>query len=124
MEQSTTIPSSLQKSWEDQALRENIPYTEFAEFIRMKQRQYKESLQTQHEQEEIFANAAKNKLSEYGNKIVLNCLPFLKLKEFASLQGSILRICKNYLQKSSKGKRIKTIFYGSLKAGITNSSRI
>ena len=74
MEQSTTIPSDLQKSWEDQAIRENIPYTEFAEFIRMKQRQYEESLQTQHEQEEIFANAAKNKLSEYGNKIVLNYL--------------------------------------------------
>ena len=71
MEQSTTIPSSLQKSWEEQAIRENIPYTEFAEFIRMKQRQYEESLQTQHEQEEIFANGAKNKLSEYGNKVVL-----------------------------------------------------
>lgn len=74
MEKELFIPSDLQKSWEDQAIRENIPYTEFAEFIRMKQRQYEESLQTQHEQEEIFANAAKNKLSEYGNKIVLNYL--------------------------------------------------
>lgn len=71
MEQSTAVPSKLLKSWEEQAIRENIPYTEFAEFIRMKQRQYEESLQVQDKQEEIFANAAKNKLSEYGNKVAL-----------------------------------------------------
>ena len=74
MEQSTIIPSALLKKWEEQAIRENIPYTEFAEFIRMKQRKYKESLQTQHKQEGIFANDAKNKLSEYGNKVALNYL--------------------------------------------------
>lgn len=74
MEQSTIIPSGLLKSWEDQALRENIPYTEFAEFIRMKQRQYEESLQPAKESKELFANAAKNKLSEYGNKVALNYL--------------------------------------------------
>ena len=74
MEQSTIIPSGLLKSWEEQAIRENIPYTEFAEFIRMKQRRYKESLQTLHKQEGIFANEAKNKLSEYGNKVALNYL--------------------------------------------------
>lgn len=59
MEQSTIIPSGLLKSWEDQALRENIPYTEFAEFIRMKQRQYEESLQPAKESKELFANDAK-----------------------------------------------------------------
>ena len=71
MEKVMIIPSELLESWEEQAIRENIPYTEFAEFIRMKQRQYKESLQTQHKQEGIFANDAKNKLSEYGNKVAL-----------------------------------------------------
>ena len=74
MEKVMIIPSELLKSWEDQAIRENIPYTEFAEFIRMKQRKYKEGLQTQHKQEGIFANEAKNKLSEYGNKVALNYL--------------------------------------------------
>ena len=74
MKKETFIPSGLLNSWEEQALRENIPYTEFAEFIRMKQRQYEESLQVQDKQEEIFTNAARNKLTEYGNKVALACL--------------------------------------------------
>ena len=74
MEKVMIIPSELLESWEEQAIRENIPYTEFAEFIRMKQRRYEQSLQVQDKQEEIFANAAKNKLSEYGNKVALNYL--------------------------------------------------
>ena len=47
MEKVTIIPSDLLESWEEQAIRENIPYTEFAEFIRMKQRRYEQSLQVQ-----------------------------------------------------------------------------
>lgn len=74
MEKVMVIPSELLKSWEEQAIRENIPYTEFAEFIRMKQRQYKESLQPAKESKELFANDAKNKLSEYGNQVALNYL--------------------------------------------------
>lgn len=71
MEKELFIPSDLLKSWEEQAIREKIPYTEFAEFIRMKQRQYEESLQPAKESKELFANDAKNKLSEYGNKVAL-----------------------------------------------------
>ena len=74
MEKVTIIPSDLLESWEEQAIREKIPYTEFSEFIRMKERQYEESLQKQDEQKEVFANAARNKLSEYGNKVALNYL--------------------------------------------------
>lgn len=74
MEQSTIIPSELLKSWEEQAIRENIPYTEFAEFIRMKQRRYEESLQPEKESKSLYTDAAKNKLSEYGNKVALNYL--------------------------------------------------
>lgn len=117
MEQSTTIPSELLKSWEEQAIRENIPYTEFAEFIRMKQRKYKESLQTQHKQEGIFANDAKNKLSEYGNKVALNYLLAIPQVE---------RICKfarfdfedlQKLQaKVSAGKADKTSFLWQLES--------
>ena len=74
MEKVMIIPSELLKSWEEQAIREKIPYTEFAEFIRMKQRQYEESLESAKESKELFANDAKNKLSEYGNKVALNYL--------------------------------------------------
>ena len=65
------IPSALLKKWEDQAIRENIPYTEFAEFIRMKQRRYEESLQPEKESKSLYTDDAKNKLSEYGNKVAL-----------------------------------------------------
>ena len=81
MEKELFIPSSLLKSWEDQAIRENIPYTEFAEFIRMKQRQYEARLLRKKENKEaiakakfeksLYADDERNILSEYGNKVAL-----------------------------------------------------
>ncbi|PTL34622.1 hypothetical protein C7120_08975 [Prevotella sp. oral taxon 376] len=65
MEKEIIIPSSLQKSWEEQAIRENIPYTEFAEFIRMKQRQYEESCRNVYYRMTVTVKNGKE--SRFGN---------------------------------------------------------
>ena len=79
------IPSEVQKLWEEQAMRENIPYTEFSEYIRMKERRYRESLHKESEKPAIWANGARNKLTEYGNELALRYLLAIPL---------IKRICK------------------------------
>lgn len=67
------IPSSLMLQWEDEAIDQKIPYTEFGNFLRMKENVYWQSFGSTHsEQNEIFANAARNKLTEYGNSYVLD----------------------------------------------------
>ena len=110
MEQSTIIPSALLKKWEEQAIRENIPYTEFAEFIRMKQRRYEESLQPEKESKSIYTNAAKNKLSEYGNKVALAYLLRIpkterKIKftrfDFEDLQKQYAKVSKGKADKEN-----------------------
>ena len=115
MEQSTIIPSALLKKWEEQAIRENIPYTEFAEFIRMKQRQYEESLQPAKERKELFANGAKNKLSEYGNKVALDYLLQIpqteRIIKFARFDFEDLQ---ELSAKVSKGKADKDNFLWQL----------
>lgn len=115
MEQSTIIPSELLKSWEEQAIRENIPYTEFAEFIRMKQRRYEESLQPEKESKSLYTDDSKSKLSEYGNKVALAYLLKIPKTEriitFARFHFEDLQ--KQYA-KVSKGKADKENFIWDL----------
>lgn len=67
------IPSSLIQQWEEEAIDQKIPYTEFRSFLKMKEKLYWQSLDAPRaEKNEIFANAARNKLTEYGNKFVVD----------------------------------------------------
>ena len=69
-----TIPSHVLEMWEREAIDQKIPYTEFGSFLKMKQEQYWQKFETVTEQKPIFANAARNKLTEYGNKVALDTL--------------------------------------------------
>lgn len=115
MEKEIVIPSALLKKWEGQAIRENIPYTEFAEFIRMKQRRYEESLQPEKESKSLYTDDAKNKLSEYGNRVALAYLLRIPKTErkikFARFDFEDLQ--KQYA-KVSKGKADKENFIWDL----------
>ena len=79
------IPSALTLQWEQEAIEQKIPYTEFGNFIKMKENNYRQSLGSKEETPQIFANAARNKLTEYGNKVVLDYFLGIPLVE---------RICK------------------------------
>jgi len=81
MDKQRQIPSALTLQWEQEALSQKIPYTEFGNFIRMKENNYWQSVEEKKPQQEIFANAARNKLTEYGNKVVLDyflCIPLVE----------------------------------------------
>ena len=73
------------QQWESEALSQKIPYTEFGSFIKMKERLYWQSLSTTKERPAIFANDARNKLTEYGNKVALEHFLTIPLVE---------RVCK------------------------------
>ena len=85
MDKQKQIPSALTLQWEQEALSQKIPYTEFGNFIKMKERLYWQSLSTTKERPAIFANDARNKLTEYGNKVALEHFLAIPLVE---------RVCK------------------------------
>lgn len=74
MKEFTDIPSALIQQWEREALSQKIPYTEFGNFLRMKERNYRQSLEDRKQSPKVFANDARNKLTEYGNKVALETL--------------------------------------------------
>lgn len=74
MKENIIIPSSLIQQWENEALSQKIPYTEFGNFLRMKERLYRQSLEDRKQSPKVFANDARNKLTEYGNKVALKTL--------------------------------------------------
>jgi hypothetical protein len=63
-----TISSALMQQWEQEAIAQKIPYTEFGEFLRMKERNYRLNLSTKN-RVKVFASGAQNKFTESGNKI-------------------------------------------------------
>ena len=85
MDKTRQIPSALMLQWEQEALSQKIPYTEFGNFIKMKERLYWQSVEEKKERPQIFANAARNKLTEYGNKVALDYFLAIPLVE---------RVCK------------------------------
>lgn len=85
MEQTKEIPYSLMQQWELEAIDQKIPYTEYGNFLKMKERLYWQSQSTRKERPQIFANAARNKLTEYGNKVALEHFLAIPLVE---------RVCK------------------------------
>ncbi len=84
MQKYLIIPSALIQQWEQEAIDQKIPYTEFGNFLKMKERNYLDSQRDKEERKEIFANSARNKLTEYGNNFVLE--QFMKIP-------SVQRVC-------------------------------
>ena len=73
-QEKTLIPSSILEDWEREAIDQKIPYTEFGNFMKMKQDNYWQQFETVTEQPKIFANDARNKLTEYGQRVALDTL--------------------------------------------------
>lgn len=84
MKHNTDIPSTILEMWEREAIDQKIPYTEFGNFLKMKQRQY-EQRQSTKVSEPIFANDARNKLTDFGQKVALETILALNIVE---------RVCK------------------------------
>jgi len=72
MEQVRAIPSSLMQQWEEEAMQQGLSYLEVGNFFKMKERLYWQSREEKKERPHIFANAARNKLTEYGREFVVN----------------------------------------------------
>ena len=85
MDKTRQIPSALILQWEQEAISQKIPYTEFGNFINMKERLYWQSQSTRKERPQIFANSARNKLTEYGKKVAFEHFLAIPLVE---------RVCK------------------------------
>lgn len=79
------IPSDVQKLWEEQAIREHIPYTEFPEFIRTKEREFLRAQEKEQPRPQIYTNETRNKLTAYGQRVAL---------EYILAIPQIERICK------------------------------
>jgi hypothetical protein len=69
-----TIPSDILEMWEREAIDQKIPYTEFGNFLKMKEQNYWQSQSTRKVSQPIFANDARNKLTEYGQRVALETL--------------------------------------------------
>ena len=81
MDKVREIPSDLMLQWEQEAMEQKVSLHGLKDFIRMKERLYWQSVEEKKERPQIFANAARNKLTEYGNKVVLDyflCIPLVE----------------------------------------------
>lgn len=85
MKEFQDIPSALIQQWEREAIDQKLPYTEFGNFLKMKEQNYWQSQSTRKVSQPIFANDARNKLTEYGNKVALETLLHIPMVE---------RVCK------------------------------
>lgn len=110
MKEFQDIPSALIQQWEREAIDQKLPYTEFGNFLKMKEQNYWQSLEVREERKEIFANDARNKLTEYGNKVALDTLLSIPMVEraakfarfdFEDLKDELSRGFKDESQKLS-----------------------
>lgn len=85
MKQVREIPSALIQQWEQEAIDQKLPYTEFGSFLKMKEQNYYQSLDKSKTAEKVFANDARNKLTEFGQRVALDTLLALPMVE---------RVCK------------------------------
>lgn len=72
MDKVREIPSALMLQWEQEAIDEKVSYQEFGDYIKMKEKLYWQSVDEKKPSQPIFANAARNKLTVYGNCYVLD----------------------------------------------------
>lgn len=85
MKEFQDIPSALIQQWEREAIDQKLPYTEFGSFLKMKERNYWQSQSTKKVSQPIFANDARNKLTDFGQKVALETLLSIPMVE---------RVCK------------------------------
>lgn len=69
-----TIPSHILEDWEREAIAQGMPYTEFGSFLRMKEENYWQQRSTKEVRAEIFANDARNKLTDHGQRVALETI--------------------------------------------------
>ena len=85
MKEVREIPSALIERWEREAIDQKLPYTEFGSFMKMKERNYFQSMERKNQTAKVFTNDARNKLTEYGQKVALETLRAIPIIE---------RVCK------------------------------
>ena len=85
MKELQEIPSALIQQWEREAIDQKLPYTEFGSFLKMKEQNYWQSQSTKKVSQPIFANDARNKLTDFGQKVALDTLLSIPMVE---------RVCK------------------------------
>lgn len=85
MKEVQEIPSALIQQWEQEAIDQKLPYTEFGSFLKMKEQNYYQSLDKSKAAEKVFTNDARNKLTEFGQRVALDTLRALPMVE---------RVCK------------------------------
>ena len=85
MKEVREIPSALIERWEREAIAQKLPYTEFGSFLKMKERNYLQSLERKNQTEKVFTNDARNKLTAHGQKVALETLLSIPMVE---------RVCK------------------------------
>ena len=110
MNEQNIIPSALMQQWEQEAIDQKIPYTEFGNFLKMNERLYWQSFEDKKETPKIFANDARNKLTDYGNKVALEHFLAIPLIErlcklarfdFEELQRKLSRGFEDETQKEN-----------------------
>ena len=110
MKDINTIPSDILEMWEREAIDQKIPYTEFGNFLKMKEQNYWQSQSTRKVSQPIFANDARNKLTDFGQKVALDTLLSIPMVEraakfarfdFEDLKDELSRGFKDESQKLS-----------------------
>lgn len=75
------ISSALIERWEQEAISQKVSVYEIGNFMRCKERLYLESFRKEEHQKKVFLNDARNRLSEYGNSLLLDGLLSLSPEE-------------------------------------------
>ena len=110
MKEFQDIPSALIQQWEREAIAQKLPYTEFGSFLKMKEQNYWQSQSTKKVSQPIFANDARNKLTDFGQKVALETLLSIPAVEraakfarfdFEDLKDELSRGFKDESQKLS-----------------------
>lgn len=65
------IPSALTEKWEREAIAQGVSKYEIGNFMKMKAQHFQERQSTKIARPEIYANAARNKFTDYGNEVAL-----------------------------------------------------
>lgn len=93
------IPCALIEKWEREAIEQNLPYTEVGEFLKMKEKRWRES-QPKADKPRLYVDSSR-RLTEYGNSFVLSWLLSMPVEARAC---KVLKVEFEDL----KGRKIKT----------------
>lgn len=120
MKEVREIPSALIERWEREAIAQKLPYTEFGSFLKMKEQNYFQSLERKNQTEKVFTNDARNKLTDFGQKVALETLLSIPAVEraakfarfdFEDLKDELSRGFKDEAQKLSFLERRDSWFF-------------